>query len=370
LILASARLLEALAASALDTVNLPWSTSLFSNLDSLQQFNLIPRTTRYWAHALRRMGNDVRHVCRLFQPRHAELASLFAELSLCWFFCRFRFGPRLSSLTRDHKPLGLSCDQQLRHTAEVFEATGFDPLRLARQWASGRGPDRVWSPVFAAALVEELLDRKHYDEAAALLRHELDRFPDDLRLKQLQGLYWSRLGELDRARDWLEPVYQQYNNDDETIGITAGVYKRLWVSDKSQQQWLCRAHLAYFAGWRMSRRKNAYLGINAATTALWLRRHDDMTQIAKDVLTCLRQRQGALAMHHRDPDLVLNYWDWVTLAEACLLLGDLQTARTTYQEAFQRHSDQTANIEVTRKQAEEILQAMCVSQHEAAEWFD
>src|SRR5437764_15081333 len=50
----AARILEALAAAALGTVGLEPSSNVFSNLDALQQFNLIPTSTRYWAHALRR----------------------------------------------------------------------------------------------------------------------------------------------------------------------------------------------------------------------------------------------------------------------------------------------------------------------------
>src|SRR5437016_2116293 len=56
-VLYCARILEALAMAALRTVGLEPSPNVFSNLDTLQQYNLLPTATCYWAHALRRTGN-------------------------------------------------------------------------------------------------------------------------------------------------------------------------------------------------------------------------------------------------------------------------------------------------------------------------
>jgi hypothetical protein len=50
----SARILEALTADALEAAGLSSSANVLSNLVLLQQFYLIPTTTRYWAHCLRR----------------------------------------------------------------------------------------------------------------------------------------------------------------------------------------------------------------------------------------------------------------------------------------------------------------------------
>ncbi len=47
----AARILEVLTAEALEAVELPADPNSFHNLDLLQQYNLIPTTTRYWAHA-------------------------------------------------------------------------------------------------------------------------------------------------------------------------------------------------------------------------------------------------------------------------------------------------------------------------------
>src|SRR5262245_24268811 len=71
-VLYCARILEALAACALRAMSLEPSTKVFSNLDTLQQYNLIPAATRCWAHALRRAGNAARHVLRRIGDDDAE----------------------------------------------------------------------------------------------------------------------------------------------------------------------------------------------------------------------------------------------------------------------------------------------------------
>src|SRR5262245_25375736 len=75
-VLYCARILEALAACALRAATLKPSAMVFANLDTLQQYNLIPAVTRYWAHSLRRAGNAARHVLRSISEDDAELALL------------------------------------------------------------------------------------------------------------------------------------------------------------------------------------------------------------------------------------------------------------------------------------------------------
>src|SRR5262249_37862396 len=96
-----ARILEALAADALRNVKLEPSPNVFCNLDALQQYNLIHIPTLYWAHSLRRTGNTVRHIHRRLHPKEPELALLFTERWLQWFFQEYRHGMKLKCLTCD-----------------------------------------------------------------------------------------------------------------------------------------------------------------------------------------------------------------------------------------------------------------------------
>jgi tetratricopeptide (TPR) repeat protein len=291
-----------------------------------------------------------------------------AERCLTWFFCGFKYGERLPELTRDGERLMLSGDPELYAITEMFEAPDFDAQRLARHLEDGALALRE-TPVFAAVLAEELLDRKEYDVAREVLTFGLNRFPDELRLRQLKGLYYSRKGELEKAEKWMTPLYGQFRNDDETVGITAGVYKRLWQKDESNPKYLAMSHRAYNLGWQQSKKTNAYLGINAATTSLWLGRREESREIAGDVREILDRRADALTERENGFELVFDYWDRVTLAEAMLLHGDLTTARKTYLQAFEQHAEQLANIEVSRKQAIKILTALGLPDTEAESWL-
>lgn len=361
-ILYCARILDALSAAALQAVLLPTSPNVFANLDTLQQYNLIPIATRYWAHALRRTGNLVRHIRRRVGPGDADLAVLFVERWLEWFFRGFRYGLRLPNLTSDGQPVELSVAAGLRVLLEALEDIDRNLEAVLRQVDPGSGGQLLRAPALPAVLAEMLLDRGKTDQALLILNAALKEFPDDLRLRQLQGLFWSRTGNLDEALQCLEPLYEQYMDDDETAGITAGVYKRLWLRDRNTSAWMVKSHRAYLQGWERSRKSNVYLGINAATTALWMGRAAESRPIAEEVRRLLRVRAGALARHESNPDLALNYWDRVTLAEAELLSGELAVARQLYQDTFARHAEQQrANIEVTRKQLDEILRMLGMS---------
>jgi hypothetical protein len=162
-------------------------------------------------------------------------------------------------------------------------------------------------------------------------------------------------------------LWARFKDDDETAGITAGVCKRLWLADRSKQEWLVKSHRLYLHGWERSKHTNAYLGINAATTAVWLDRREEARPVAEGVRLLLQRRAAALAKHPHNPDLALNYWDQVTLAEAELLLGDGEAARRTYHHAFDSHPEQRDNIAVSRKQLAEILRALGSS--DSAETF-
>jgi hypothetical protein len=360
-ILYCARILDALAAAALKAVRLEPSANVFSNLGTLQQYNLMPTATRYWAHALRRAGNQARHIHRNVRPGDAELAVLFAERWLEWFFRTFPYGHRLPSLTRDGQPLGLCARASLRVLLEALEGLDPDYLAILRDSETQPG-ELLWTPTLPALLGEMLLDRGHYPDAFTVLDGAGKEFPEDLRLRQLLGLYWSRTGNLEKARECLEPLYDQYKDDDETAGITAGVYKRLWLKDRANWEWLERSQRIYRQGWKRSRQSNTYLGINAATTALLLGRVAEARQIAGDIRRLLSSRAALLAGQGGGPHVLFSYWDQITLAEAELVLGELAIARRMYRAAFAQHAGHhDASITVSQNQLGEILRALGLS---------
>jgi tetratricopeptide (TPR) repeat protein len=361
-VLYCARILEVLAADALTAIEMASRPNVFGNLELLESLNLIPTATRHWAHALRRLGNLVRHIHRRILPEDAELGVHFLERWLEWFFHGFRYGQRLPALTRDAAPLGLSADAELHATMRLLEAEDADLGAAARQMDPGLGGRLPVTPTLPAVLAELLLDRGDHASAEALLRAALARFPDDLRLRQLQGLYFSRTGRLQEALAWLEPLYEEHGDDGETAGITAGAYKRAWFEVRSRQDWLESSHRAYRQAWKKSKQSNGYLGINAATTSLWLGRPAESCKIAETVSELLRSQMAALAKFSGDEDLAFNFWQHMTLAEADLLLGRLPEAQDRLRRTIERYGDrQRSNIDVAQRQFDAILSAQGLS---------
>jgi tetratricopeptide (TPR) repeat protein len=350
----SARILDALASEALRRLGQEPSPNVFSNLEALDFLGQVGTATCHWAHSLRRLGNLVRHVGGRLAAGDDGLSALFAERWLDWFFCRFAKGHGLPALTADRGPLRLTPGDELAgvlRSLEALDDKGPPPP-----------PDSAFfrTPVTAAVLAEVLLSRSEKGDPApfCVLEPALQRFPGDLRLRQLTGLYWSREGQLTRALEWLDPLFAQNPNDDETAGITAGVWKKRWRADRSDVESLRRSYRAYWDAWKQSGRKSAYAGINTAATALWLGQKDESCRVAAEVDSLLRKRAATLPEDLRASWRRRAYWHWVTLAEARLLQGDWDGARELYRDAFTHHADRVADVRVTKEQRDEILRAL------------
>jgi tetratricopeptide (TPR) repeat protein len=363
----AARILEVLAGAALHAVNMPPTSNLFGNLDLLERYNLIPAAARYGAHALRRQGNEVRHLGRAATSADAELAIGFAQVVLHWFFCALPLGHQLPALTDDGLPLGMSRDEDFQDLLAALGHDGADVVKLADRCLAAGEAAFTWTPIIPAILVERLLDRKECGRAWAVLEQAGRVFPDDLRLRQLMGLYFSRTGRLDEAVRCLEALDKGYAEDEETIGILAGAYKRRWQADRSQTRCLRMAHKLYRTGWEKSKRLSAYLGINAATTALLLRQSADTRRIAADVLALFDDRAAGVAGHRAA--VIPGFWDQVTRAEAQLLLGQRTAAAQSYRDAYQAYPNERAGIEVSRGQAAEILRVMGCTTNEVEQFL-
>jgi len=355
-----ARMLESLAVVALKDAGIAASSNACSNLESLQRYNLFSISITYWANSLRRIGNDVRHLRRRVEPEDAELAAVFLERWLVWFFCQFRFGTRLPGITHEGG-LELVRDEELRRVVEILDNEDFEPDEVLGYLCGEASVVFLKSPVLPSVLAEMLMNRQFYEQAFSVLQLALKRFPDGLRLHQLMGLYYSRMGNPDEALKWLEPLYRQFKDDDETTGIMAGVYKRKWLADKNEISWLDKSYQAYLERWERSRKANAWLGANAATTALWANHPQESRTLAGEVEQLLRKRVEALAGNAGDSSASLDYWDRVTLAEVELLQGRLTDAWSTYWEAFEEYPERRDNIELSLEQADHIIESLGLS---------
>jgi hypothetical protein len=325
-------------------------------LKQLMDYNRLHRETYRLLDRLRDLGNKARHVVRKVSTADADQGYAIVIRGLQWYFCDFPEGPRLKALTTYNQPLDSLLPHDVTTLLAMLESAGLDERGfLATLGLERQACPVLVSPVLASVLIEKLLDAGR-PEAQVVLSAAVERFPDDVRLRQLQGLIWSRGGKLEEACAWLEATETTDSAaDEETQGILAGAYKRRADAELARREgWLKAAHAKYERGWRQSRETNTYLGINAAALALWLRLPNRGTAIAAKIRDLLDARRRGLAEHSQ----ALNLWDQLTLAEAHLLLEEFDSARKEYFEAGTRFPGQGKALEVARGQAKKDLEAM------------
>jgi tetratricopeptide (TPR) repeat protein len=368
-ILHSTRILEVLAGQALVEAGLADTRDhngeplrMFSVLKQLMDYDQLAKDTYRLLDRLRDLGNKARHVLRKVTFADAEQAYAIALRALHWYFCEFPKGKMLKCLSFFNQPLDALLPTDVANLLAMLESAELDNSGfLAILHLDQRHCPILLSPVIASVFIEKLVDRKRTDEAQVVLTAALARFPDDVRLRQLQGLIWSRTGRLKEACDWLEAIEPTDSAaDEETQGILAGVYKRRAEAEPDRnEEWLKKCHDRYARGWEQSLGTNTYLGINAAATALWLGLPGQQAaHITTSIRTMLEERRRRLTHSEGPTARFLNCWDQLTLAEAYLLLGEWNAARQYYREAVERFPKQSKALEVARHQADKNLVAL------------
>ena len=339
-ILHCTRILEVLTRDALTRAGLAVSPNttneaprLVDMMRQLREYERMPSQTYRLLDRLRALGNSVRHVLDRVTMDDAEHGYAIILHGLHWYFCLFPDGPKLNSLCVHDRPLDQLLPLEIARLLHLLESNDLAAVDFLDHDALSRR-SFLLSPVLTAVLVEVLLDANRTAESQGVLTDALERFPLDIRLRQLQGLLHSRAGRLDEACALLKSIEGTDSAaDEETHGILGGIYKRRSVANPEQSlQWLraCRDH--YDHGWNRSRETNVYLGINAAATALWLGNPERTTTIAASIRDRLSLRREKLRSSAGDI-AYLHCWDQLTLAEAHLLLGEWDASRNAYAEA-------------------------------------
>jgi len=330
---------------------------------ALFDYNLIQDSKYYWAKGLRLLGNDVRHSLRRATVEEADSALLFLEFILKWYFCEFPLGQNQATIYKGPTTFANAAGNLLLNLAWTLDSSKLDSSKLKAVF----GPYEQnymgllsKNFVFPLLLIEIFMKQGDHDSAGRIvdaITNSGRKAKGSLynRFLQLKGLHLSRLERFDDALAVLEREFNRQKNDrveDETVGILAGVYKRIWRNSQDQD-FLSKSHETYRWGWRKS--KNPYLGINAATTALWLNNINDARQIAGETKATLNKRRTMICKR-TDSRYDLNYWDMVTLAEAHLLASEMDQAKELYSRAFTTYCNDTENISVTKKQIASIIE--------------
>lgn len=355
-----ARMLDGMCGALIARLGLKVSPNVFSNLMSIEAHRLIDTIGRELAHTLRRMGNGVRHTLDNSTVEDTKLGMVLVRQLLRWFEGLEpgeEFADALALLSSRIDPdWNVVALVDLLARIEDGEKAAIDALLARREEA-------LSSRFLAMLCAESLIACGRAAEAGELLERCAQQHGTDPRHQQLAALVLSRTNRLDEAVEAAARLLKKYPNDDETAGIAGGIYKRRWDRDNTQANALKKAHELYYGQWNAEkRRNNAYLGVNAAATAVYRGETKLACEIAAVVVEAMDRRDSALAKAGLDPQDggMAEYYDRVSRAEALLISGQLETARATYAAAFADYPQFGGAIEGTKSQARRIAAALGV----------
>ncbi|MEI8189291.1 MAG: adenylate/guanylate cyclase domain-containing protein, partial [candidate division NC10 bacterium] len=214
-------------------------------------------------------------------------------------------------------------------------------------------------------LSERLIKRDAPISGFDLIVQGLQRHSGDVRLRQLQGLALASAGAPWKAKEVLEKLHREENGQNpETEGILARTDKDLWERERRAHPEKARAHLAqaygiYSAAYAVAASAAdvdgaLYVGINAASTAVFLGDMETAHRIAREVCGWCQ----------KTPDQVSDYWAQATLGEAALVLGEWAEAKRQYTKAAPLAKNNLRDLSATRRQARLLLEYLGHDRHE------
>jgi class 3 adenylate cyclase len=213
-------------------------------------------------------------------------------------------------------------------------------------------PESAPSPEAAVAAAQQHLERGDPLMAYNDAQEALQRWPDHLRLRQLQALALARSGDTSRANAALGALAASGMDDAETLGMLARTHKDLALAASdaaTRHRHLDAAFSIYDKGYRRAcaggdTQGAWYTGINAATLAVLREDLPRARAIAAEV--------RAICEANRTADSTSSaYWRESTLGEAALILGDARKAVEHYRTAMGLAKGLYGDVSSTRRQA-------------------
>jgi len=342
------RALEVTSARAVSSLNLDPGTQVFANLEMLERLSCIARPALYLGHALRRLANDARHILRPLSRHDADFAALCLGPWLAWYMRDFFLGPQKEVTDQSfgvRSPLATGAVAEALHWLNRADEEDVSDRLLALT------KDEVIAiPALAAMIAEVLISDGRAGDAQNILQLALAQEPQNLRLNQLYALGLRRAGRSEEALALLQSLSGKYQEDEETLGITAGALKSNWEHGRGPADALRRAMKLYAKGFQVSHERNLYLGVNCAALELW-QGEARAKEHAAHIVELFATRNARLAASGIDVAARRDYYDLVTEAEALLLSGQGAAARELYRRAFSRSAARRGDIEGTVAQA-------------------
>ena len=190
------------------------------------------------------------------------------------------------------------------------------------------------------AFVKRAISAGEFLTAYDAARATIDNHPDDDFLQQRMALALAQMGSSARAQAILNALVAKDPQNRETLSILGRTYKDQWCVNPDNEEALRKAFACYSRAFEVQP-PDSYPGINAATIALLLHDTAEAKRLAKIVLNiCVQQ-----------PD---DYWKHATVAEALVVLGAVEKAKSAYVAAVSLEKDNLRAFSSTRKQARSL----------------
>ena len=331
--------------------------NLFEALEVVEPFSLFSREFLWFSHALRRLGNGVRH---LTLPRVGRREVESAGLLLYFFLEHLaeknretlQKWPNLKPAFQDFLKLPVFELYEKLYTSRI------DDIEMRHLTPSGSGEGIFHTATLLSLYAESRIWEGRPDSLCSvldLLDFALQKLPleETARLVQLKALAQKKQGRIDDAMKTLQEFYpaKTGRDDPESAGILASCFRAKWL-ETGDLKHLHQSYELYEHNY--SKSKNSYVGINLAATCLYLGDPQKSRQIAIE----LKKSLLLLVEKLKIPIAELDLWMLATLAEAALLAQDFPNARKWYALYFGRVKDKPGMAETTRRQLERNLAAL------------
>jgi len=328
----AARLLEGIFRTAGKRLGMKFQET-YAGIEALSGARCLDEPVRIAAHAVRQVGNDVRHVQRVLGEDEHWIALAFVRLILHWYGSRFSHGLRMTEaeLMLPATPHDLLV-QRLLHVQSGAQMREILPDlydALAR------------APLLVSVAIEKAIDLRLWKEAERLIRSAERLDGRDRRILELNALLHSRKGQPERAIELLERLkIRPY--DSELPGILAGAHKRVWQR-RGNPLHLRKARSLYLQAWRTS--QSPYVGVNAAACLSWSGEQSEAGKVARQVIEALHQQARYWPKDDADR-LNWDFYSLATMAEALWLSGQVSEAQEWESHALSRGREQGAPVDI------------------------
>ncbi len=247
--------------------------------------------------------------------------------------------PRAVRFSQDLSDLETRASTKIEAAVEAGNVAGLLAIALSDEVS------RLVTTDVITKAAQALIGMKAFAEAAQVVARGLELFPGAIRPRQIQGLILRRQGEFAEAIEVLAGLTASGHKDPETLGILAAAWDGLYQASKHTLylRKSTRYYVAAFAG----NPKSYYAGINAAAKSLFLGDHEKAQTYAEQVLSLVKDDADGSDM-----------WRSGSLAEAKLILGEIDDSLRAYRAVVERHFNRPGDLGSMKTQAVRICKAL------------